>query len=161
MKFFVGKPDAKGELPAGPAPLPGVPFDASGWRATLQMPDTKGIVVVGVKVTTKAGRETVQTREVELLDAAELNRPAPGKIAGKLTENRIPQPAAAVFLYDAKGNPLAKATTKADGTFAFTDLPPGTYFLYSDKDSTRRQVKEQVDVKAGATTTKELELLLK
>ncbi len=160
VKFFVGKPD-KGELPAGPAPLPGVPFDASGWRATLQMPDTKGIVVVGVKVTTKAGRETIQTREVELLDAAELNKPAPGKIAGKLTENRIPQPAAAVFLYDAKGNPLAKATTKADGTFAFTDLPPGAYFLYSDKDSTRRQVKEQVDVKAGETTTKELELLLK
>ncbi len=161
VKFFVGKPDVKGELPASPTPLPGVPIDTSEWRATLQMPDTKGIVVVGVKFTTKAGRDTIQTREVELLDAMELNKPAPGKIAGKLTENRIVQPAATVFLYDAKGNPLAKVTTKADGTFEFKELPPGAYFLFSEKDSTNRRVKEQVDVKPGETTTKELELLLK
>lgn len=98
---------------------------------------------------------------LELLDAAELNKPAPGKIAGKLIENRIPQPAATVFLYDAKGNALAKATTKADGTFEFKELVPGAYYLFSEKVPINREVKTAVEVKAGATTAKELELVLK
>jgi hypothetical protein len=161
VEFFVGKPNGT-ELPTSPAPVAGVlPEGASEWRATLQMPDTKGVVVVGVKFTTNAGLGTVETQEVELADAADLNKPAPGKIAGKLTENRIPQPAATVFLYDAKGNPLAKSTTKADGTFEFKELAPGTYYLFSEKQSTNRQVKEPVEVKPGETTAKELELLLK
>lgn len=159
VKFFVGKPN-KSELPASPAPVPGV-GEGGDWRATLQMPDTKGIVTVGVKFTTYAGLSTIETQEIDLADAAELNRPAPGAIAGKLTENRIVQPGATVFLYDAKGNPLAKATTKDDGTFAFKDLPPGSYYLFSEKITTNRQVKDQVDVKPGETTAKELELYLK
>jgi hypothetical protein len=160
VKFFVGKPN-KDELPASPAPVPGVAFGASDWRATLQMPDMKGIVVVGVRFTTSAGLSAIATQEIELLDAMELNKPAPGKIAGRLSENRIAQPAATVFLYDAKGNPLAKATTKPDGTFEFKGLPPGDYYLFSEKESTNRIVKEQVAVKPGETMTKELELLLK
>jgi hypothetical protein len=161
VKFFVGKPNGM-ELPASPAPLPGVlPDGSTEWRATLQMPDTKGIVIVGVKFTTHAGLSTIETQEIELADAAELNKPAPGAIAGKLLENRIPQPNAVVFLYDAKGNPLAKTTTKADGTFAFKELPPGSYYLFSEKVATNRIVKEAVDVKAGETTAKTLELLLK
>jgi hypothetical protein len=160
VKFFVGKPN-KGELPASPAPVPGVAVAGGEWRATLQMPDTKGIITVGVKFTTLAGLSAIETQDIELADAAELNKPAPGAIAGKLIENRIVQPGATVFLYDAKGTPLAKATTKADGTFAFKDLPPGTYYLFSQKISTNRQAKEQVDVKPGETTTKQLELFLK
>ena len=160
VEFFVGKPN-KDELPTSPTPMPGVSPDGSEWRATLQMPDQKGIVVVGVKFTSQAGLSTIEAQEIELLDAAELNRPAPGKIAGKLVENRIPQPTAVVFLYDAKGNPLAKATTKADGSFEFKELVPGTYYLFSEKERTNRQVKEQVDVKAGELTAKDLELLLK
>ena len=160
VEFFVGKPN-KDELPASPTPVPGMQFGASEWRATLQMPDTKGIVVLGVRFTTAAGLSTIATQEIELLDAAELNKPAPGKIAGRLVENRIVQSAATVFLYDAKGNPLAKTTTKPDGTFEFKDLPPGAYYLYSEKESTNRLVKELVEVKAGETTAKELSLLLK
>ncbi|MBN9118076.1 MAG: carboxypeptidase regulatory-like domain-containing protein, partial [Planctomycetes bacterium] len=159
VRFFIGKPE-KGELPANPVPVKGVRVEGGEWRAALQMPDTKGVVVVGVQFTTQAGRATVETREIELLDAAELNKPAPGAIAGKLVENRIAQPGATVFLYDAKGNAIAKAATKTDGAFEFKDLPPGAYYLFSEKVSTRRNVKESVEVKAGETTTKELELLI-
>ena len=161
VKFFVGKPD-KGELPAAPAPVPGVRVaDASEWRATLPMPDTNGVVTVGVRFITLAGQVTTEMRDVELLDAAVLNKPAPGKIAGKLTENRIVQAGATVFLYDAKGNALAKTTTKADGTFEFKELPPGAYFLFSEKIATGREKKLPVDVKSGETTAAELELLMK
>lgn len=161
VRFFVGKPN-KDELPVAPAPVPGVRAEGEAeWRANLQMPDAKGVVVVGVKFTTFAGLSSIETQEIELLDAAELNKPAPGKIAGKLIENRIPQPNATVYLYDAKGAALAKTNTKADGTFEFKDLVPGTYYLFSEKVPTNRQVKEQVEVKAGATATKDLELLLK
>jgi hypothetical protein len=161
VEFFVGKPNGA-ELPAAPAPVRGVlPDGSTEWRGTLQMPDAKGNVVVGVRFTTHAGLSTIETQEVELLDAMELNKPAPGAIVGKLTENRIAQPGATVFLYDAKGNPLAKATTKADGSYEFKDLPPGPYFLYSEKVSTNRHVKEPVDVKPGEPTTKDLALLLK
>lgn len=161
VRFFVGKPN-KDELPAAPAPVPGMRAEGEAeWRANLQMPDAKGVVVVGVKFTTFAGLSTIETQEIELLDAAEVNKPAPGKIAGKLLENRIPQPNATVFLYDEKGAAVAKTATKADGTFEFKDLPPGSYYLFSEKVPTNRHVKEQVEVKAGATTTRELELLLK
>jgi hypothetical protein len=162
VEFFVGKPGKDGELPASPAPVQGAQVEGiAEWRAVLQMPDTKGIVVVGVKFTTNAGLSAIETQEIELADAADLNKPAPGAIAGKLTENRIAQPGAVVFLYDAKRAPLAKTTTKADGTFAFKDLPPGSYIVYSEKISTGREVTEQVEVKPGATTAKALELLLK
>jgi len=161
VRFFVGKP-TKDELPAAPVPVPGVRADGEvEWRANLQMPDAKGVVVVGVRFTTFAGLSTIETQEIELLDAAELTKPAPGKVAGKVIENRIAQPAATVFLYDAKGAPLAKTATKADGTFEFRDLPPGRYFLFTEKPATNRLAKEEVEVKAGATVAKDLELLLK
>jgi len=83
VKFFVGKPD-KDQLPAAPAPVPGVQAEAGGeWRATLQMPDTKGIVVVGVRFTTQAGRDTIETREIELLDAAEVEQARAGEDRGQ------------------------------------------------------------------------------
>jgi hypothetical protein len=98
---------------------------------------------------------------VELIDPAELNKPEPGNIAGKLIEGRLPQPDAVVFLYDEKGNAKAKTTTKTDGTFEFKDLLPGSYYLFSDKVSTNRHIKKAVVVKPGETLAVTLELLLK
>jgi len=161
VKFFVGKPNMN-ELPASPAPVSGVLFDAATneWRGTLQMPDTKGIVVVGVRYTTESGLSDIAIEEIELLDAAELNKPKPGKITGKVVEGRLAQPGQVVFLYDLKLNKLKEATTKADGTFEFNDVMPGTYILYSEKQLTRRKAQEQVEVKPGEETKKDLELLL-
>ena len=66
-----------------------------------------------------------------------------------------------MFLYDAKDVPLAKATTKGDGKFEFKDVVAGSYYLYSEKEVTNREVRASVEVKAGATTKAELKLLLK
>ena len=59
-----------------------------------------------------------------------------------------------------KGTAIKQETTKADGTFEFKDLPPGTYTVYYEKVSTRRRVLEPVEVKPGETTKKEFALLI-
>jgi hypothetical protein len=162
VKFFLGAPQ-KNALPQNPPPIAGKLLDAATnqWRAVLPVEGQKGIVTVGVRFTTSAGLSTIETQEVELVDAAELDKPRPGQIAGKLIESKIPQPGAVVFLYDDKGNARAKTTTRPDGSFDFKELVPGPYYLFSEKESTGRQVKEEVTVKPGETTGVTLELLLK
>jgi hypothetical protein len=162
VKFFIGQPQ-KNALPASPAPIVGKLFDerTNEWRATLPVDGQKGIITVGVQFTSLAGLSQIEVQEVELLDPAEFYKPEPGQIAGKLVEGRLPQPALTVFLYDDKGNAKAKTQTKPDGTFEFKDLLPGSYYLFSEKESTNRQIKQEVVVKAGETLPVTLELLLK
>jgi hypothetical protein len=162
VKFFFGQPQ-KNELPKSPPPIAGKLFDEkmNEWRATLPVDGHKGFVTVGVQFTTNAGLSSIETQEVELLDPAELNKPEPGNIAGKLMEGRLPQPGLVVFLYDDKGNAKAKTTTNPDGLFEFRDLVPGSYYLFSVKESTNRHIKKEVVVKPGDTLMVTLELLLK
>jgi hypothetical protein len=162
VKFFVGKPQGEA-LPANAVPVAGKLFDekANEWRGSIPLEGLKGTVTVGVQFTTNAGLSKIETQDVELVDAAELNKPEPGAIAGKLMEGKLPQPDAVVILADEKYVQKAKTTTKADGTFAFQDLPPGMYFLFSQKISTGREVKQEVVVKPGETTAATLELYLK
>ena len=68
---------------------------------------------------------------------------------------------AVVILADEKYVQKAKTTTKPDGTFAFKDLLPATYFLFSEKEATGRQAKVEIAVKPGETANATLELLLK
>jgi len=161
VRFFVGKP-VKNEPPETPAPTPGQLIDPKGnvWAAVLQ-PGTAERVTVGVQFRTRAGLSKTETAEVELVDPAELAKPKPGKIAGKLSEAGIAQGDFPVFLYDDKRNPLAKATTKRDGTFEFPALPPGRYSLYAIHVDTNRDVLTDVTVNAGETTTSDLEMFLR
>jgi hypothetical protein len=98
---------------------------------------------------------------VELLDPAELNKPEPGKIAGKVVELRLTQKGREVFLYDDKGNVKDKKVSKEDGTFAFPDLVPGRYYLFTQNDYAKTEAKSEVEVKPGETANATLELLLK
>lgn len=162
VKFFVGQPQ-KNVLPQNPPPIVGKLFDEklNEWRAVLPVESLKGAIAVGVQFTSRAGLSTIETQEVELVDPAELNKPEPGAIAGKLMEGRLAQPGLTVFLYDDKGNAKAKTTTSADGTFEFKELAPGRYYLFSEKESTNRHIKQDVAVKPGETQSIMLELLLK
>lgn len=162
VKFFIGAPQ-KNALPQSPAPVAGKLFDekTNEWRASLPVDGQKGTVTVGVQFTSNVGLSAFAVQEVELLDPMELNKQPPGHIAGKVLEGPLPQPDLVVFLYDDKGNAKAKTTTKADGTFAFKDIAPGAYYLFSEKESTSRHVKQDVKVKPDETTPVTLELLLK
>jgi hypothetical protein len=161
--FFVGKPDEKQNPPKTPVPVPGVLIDprANVWQAVLQPGKDADRVTIGVQFTTRSGRSSVATADVELLDPAVLARPKPGKIVGKLVEAGIAQGDHPVFLYDEKRNPLAKATTKKDGTFEFADVPPGKYSLYAIHVDTNREVLTDVLVAPGATTKQDLEMFLR
>jgi hypothetical protein len=162
VKFFIGEPQ-KNAPPQSPPPIAGKLFDekTNEWRAALPLEGQKGALIVGVQFTTKAGLSKIETQEVELLDPAELNKPVPGNIAGKLIEGRLLQAGQVVFLYDDKGAAKAKTTTKADGSFEFKELVPGAYYLFSEKETTNRHIKQEVAVKPGETLMVTLELVLK
>jgi hypothetical protein len=162
VKFFIGKPQGESP-PASPPPVAGKLFDekANEWRGAIPVEGQKGTVLVGVQFVTYAGLAKAETQEVELVDAAELNKPDPGSITGKLVEGMRPQAGIVVYLSVDKKTEKAKVTTKPDGTFAFEGLMPGTYYLLAMKDSTGREAKQEVVVKAGEPTNVTLELLLK
>jgi hypothetical protein len=162
VKFFIGKPQGESP-PATPPPVAGRLFDerANEWRGAIPVEGQKGAVLVGVQFVTNAGLAAIATQEVELVDAAELNKPEPGSITGKLVEGTRPQGGIVVYLSVDKKTEKAKVTTKPDGTFTFEGLAPGTYYLLALKDSTGREAKQEVVVKAGEPTNLTLELLLK
>jgi hypothetical protein len=162
VKFFIGKPQGESP-PASPPPVAGKLFDekTNEWRGAIPVEGQKGTVLVGVQFVTNAGLAKAETQEVELVDAAELNKPEPGSITGKLVEGTRPQGGIVVYLSVDKKTEKAKVTTKPDGTFAFEGLMPGTYYLLALKDSTGREAKQEVVVKAGEPTNVTLELLLK
>ncbi len=159
VTFFLGKAE-KGVLPTAPPPAPGQLIAGGAWAAVLQPGKDVDRVTVGVRFTTKAGLSTIETAEVELVDPAELNRPKPGAITGKLVEGGIAQGDHPVFLYDAKRAPLAQAKTTADGTFIFRDLPPGRYVLFAQRVETNREATAEVTVAPAAVTRQDLEMFL-
>lgn len=162
VRFFFGKP-VNGAPPSGVATVPGVLVDPKGneWRATLPVAGLPERVTVGVLVVSKSGAAAVAAEEIELVDPAVLNKPVPGIITGKVTDNRLPQPKLKVFLYDAAAKPLRESTTNTEGVYEFKAVPPGTYFVYTYHELTRRQDKKQVDLKPAETHKQDLELLLK
>ncbi|HSQ55294.1 MAG TPA: hypothetical protein VLM40_06070 [Gemmata sp.] len=162
VKFFLGRPQSN--APPQNAPMiAGKLFDAATneWRAAIPIEGQKGMVTVGVQFVTNAGLSRIETQDVELVDAAEINKPEPGKIAGKVIELRLPQKDRVVFLYDEKGNAKDKKRSKDDGTFVFPDVSPGRYFLFTQNEYANTQAKVELEVKPGETAKATLELLLK
>lgn len=162
VKFFVGKVE-KGQLPSAPPPAPGQLLDAKGnvWAATLAAPKDADRVTVGVRFVSKTGLATIETAEIELVDPAELAKPRPGAIAGKVVEGGLTPDGLPVFLYDAKRAPLAQTKTAGDGTFAFRDLPPGPYVLFARREETNREAMVDVTVAPAAVARPTLELFLR
>ncbi len=163
VKFFVGRPQGK-TLPQNPPPISGKLFDeaTNEWRCAIPVEGLKGTVTVGVQFTTNAGLASDPVMfDVELVDAADLNKPEPGKIAGTVIELRLPQKDRAVFLYDDKKVPKDKKITNAAGTFEFPNLVPGTYYLFTENDYSNAEAMLPVEVKPGETKTVTLEVLLR
>lgn len=161
VHFFVGKP-VNDAPPPNAALIAAKPVEGRNeWTAAIPLDGAKVPLDVSVQFKSKADLVGFDTITVERLDAAELNKPAPAMIKGTVLEGTLVQPGLTVVLFDDKGKEKAKAATKADGTFAFTDLPAGKYTLFVEKTSTGRVKRLPVEVKAGEEKAVELGLLLK
>ncbi|MCE9533812.1 MAG: hypothetical protein K8T89_22195, partial [Planctomycetes bacterium] len=161
VRFFVGKPVNDAPPPMA-AMTPGEPTDATGrfWTAKLLVGEAKGPTPISVQFTARGGRSSIATITVDLLDAAEFNKPIPGKIIGKVREGTLDQPGMIVILRDAKGAEKARTKTRENGTYEFLDVPPGKYSVFTNKTSTNRSANKVIEVKAAEEVSVILELLL-
>ena len=146
VAFIVGskadfaKPDVEGKIVQGKRKQD----DQNIWEGMLTLPkDATGKQVVTARFTSGVGLTTLASEEAEILEpapaageaAAKAAPEMPGGIEGKVTENDVAQPGLDVMLWDPKAKDVesqfkAKATTKTDGTYAFSDLKPGLYRVY-------------------------------
>jgi hypothetical protein len=180
--FYVGEPPAEGKplvpgraavgvagpLPSAKAaapPRPGAETPArpasddrapTGYTGALLMPDQKGPVTVGARLTNRVGLTEEITAEVLLVDP-----PTTGSIKGTVVQGASsprPQPGVEVVLVEEGAKPDAPpvATTKTDGSGAFTlaNLKPGKYVIRSAKPTDYGAKAEQkVAVEAGEKPT--------
>ena len=63
-----------------------------------------------MRFVTKAGLSAIETAEVELVDPAELNRPKPGAVTGKLVE--LAEPTTKMLVALSSVTPFATSTPK-------------------------------------------------
>ncbi len=165
--FFVGQP-ADGKVPAGAKTTPGTALDKekTTWGAKLPLPaDRKGPLDVSVRFVNGLGLSTFATTTLELVEV-DPGLTAPGKIVGKVSYGTTPQQGLEVILRDDKGAQKGKTATKADGGFAFNDVPPGRYRVSSTKrpygyaGQFPRKNDEFIVLKPGATAEAEVTLFL-
>jgi hypothetical protein len=160
VHFFVGRP-ANDAPPPAALLVPAKAGAKNSWTATVPLDGAKGPLDVSVRFTSKAGLVAFATVQLERLDAAEIGKPEPAAVKGTVVEGTLAQPGLTVQLLDDKGKEKATAKTKADGTFAFADLPPGKYSLVVEKGTTGRAKRLAVELKPGEEKGVELGLLLK
>jgi len=159
VNVFLGK-TVKNAPPPMAMLIPAKP-DGDAWAATVPLGTGPVPADITAQVVSGSGQAGFATMTVELVPAADFDKPKPGAIAGKVVEGSVDQPGLSVQLFDDKGKEKAKAKTKADGTFVFADLPPGKYRVFAAKVTTGREKAANVEVKAGETTAVELSLVLK
>src|SRR5262249_31256318 len=129
------------------------------WGVKLPALEKKGQTDVSVVLLSGAGQPASKTVTIEILDAAELAKPKPGKVTGTVVEGTLAQPGLEVVLRDEKGMEK-KTKSDADGKFVFEDVPPGKYKVSSSKETSGRKGSKDVEVNPGAPTDVTLELFL-
>jgi hypothetical protein len=164
VRFFLGKPVA-GQVPAETPTFSGTPADGNRalWSARVPLPAArKGPVEVSVQFRNGVGLSTFATGQVELSASGDVAaaKPAPGHIRGRVLEGPRPQAELEVVLKDTKGAEKAKTATRADGSFAFEDVPPGKYQVSTHKPLSQRKGEMPVQVEAEKTAAVTLELFL-
>lgn len=159
--FFLGRPD-KGEIPLAVPHVKAVPINRENtlWTAALQVPaDHKGPLVVSVQVVNHAGMAGVDTVTLEVTDR-EPGKTGLGEIRGQVVEGLRPQPNLLVTLIDQAGKEVAKTTTRADGSYAFTQLAPGRYRVVCVKPESQRRAILGVTVEPDRAARADLALML-
>ncbi len=163
--IFIGDalaPDVRGPV-RGKVYVANPPAALGGaFTATLPTPDTRGRIVVGTRVINGAGLPADAAAEVDLVDPAAAGaKAATGTIKGKVEQGSPlrPQASKPVWLLDEKQTAVVKKTETNDkGEFTFKDVPPGNYFVRSDKPTDYTTAKTAVTVEAGKTAEVGLEL---
>lgn len=159
VQFFVGRP-ADGKLPPEAQPVAGQSLDNDGtlWTGTLNLPPTaQGPTPISVQFTNGAGMSGFATALVDVHKTLPL---AGGRIEGTVVEGPRPQAGLPVTLLDEHGKQKAQGRTKADGTFLFEGIAPGSYEITSEKAVSQRKGKAQAKVEAGKTAIVTVELFL-
>lgn len=158
VALFVGAP-IDGQAPKGAAVVSAVvdPARAGVWVATLPMPAGVPVVEVTAQAVNGVGMVSNRCVQVRLKSPEQASL---GQVAGSVTEGARPQPGLSVELRDPTQNPVASASTNAQGRFLFTGVKPGKYLVWSVKEQSQRVGATGVEVKAGATATAKLELSL-
>ena len=72
------------------------------------------------------------------------------RAASDATDNKVQSPT--VVIRDSAGTSVGSVTAGTDGSFTFTDLPPGTYTISATKDDTWAFIPQQVVLLSEAVT---------
>jgi hypothetical protein len=160
VAFFVGKP-VDGKVPPKVETVKGEPSgdrEPVWWSAQLPLAVDKkgGTVDVSVQATNGAGQTTIETIKIQLVEPGAAGAGAAASagrtVKGKVVQGDRAQPGVEVVLKDDKG--MVKATAKTGtkgkelGTFAFKNVPPGTYTVSASQTEAKTKGEAPVTVEA-------------
>jgi hypothetical protein len=163
VQFFLGKP-VNDAVPPNTATTPAaaVPGSKGLWAAAVPIPaDRLGPTDLSVQVTNKAGLSAFATTTVDVVDKLP---PVLGQVHVTVTEGPRQQPGLEVVLRDVNAKTPQEGTFKGktgeDGTYLFTNVPPGNYKVSASKPVAQRKAEREVTVEADKTAEVSLALLL-
>lgn len=161
VQFFLGKPE-KGEIPPGAPRYKAIPAGLSRtvWQAALQIPaDQTGPLTLGVQVVNHAGLVSTDSVALDVTDK-EPGKTGLGEIRGIVLEGPRVQPNVLVTLFDEGGKEVARARTRADGTYSFAKLAPGRYRVVCVKPESQRRAVMGLIVEPDKSSKADLALSL-
>ena len=138
---------------------PTVPINVDGTYQVTGLPAATYSVVATIAGTILTGNTTATVTDGQSTTANILIG-ANGAIQGKVLSsdsNHTPLPNVTVYLRTAGGQSLT-AISGTDGSFAFNDLPPGTYSLQAYDPSSNTGATVTATVTSGATVTENIVL---